>query len=298
MERIWHHAFYNELRVAPEDHPVLLTEPPLNPRGNREKMTQIMFETFGVPAIQIATSARLALHASGRITGIVIESGDSVTHTVPFYKGHMIPRAVLRLDIGGRDVTALLAKLLAERGYALTSSSDSTTVEREVVRIKEELCFVSRDFVEELKLASVYSNLETPYELPDGTVVTIGSERFLCAELLFRPALACLDHEGIHQAAYASVMKCDVDIRKDLYRNVVLSGGNTMFPGIEDRMQREIAELAPLPVRVQVVAPRERASLTWKGGSSLASLESFQWTSKAEYDESGQDPSVVHRKCF
>jgi actin-related protein len=291
MERIWRYAFYSELRVAPEDHPVLLTEPPLNPRGNRDKMTRIMFETLGVPAIQIATSARLALHASGRITGIVIESGDSVTHTVPFYEGHMIARAVLRLDVGGRDVTAFLAKLLAERGYALTS-----TVEREVVRIKEDLCYVASDFVEELKSASVYSDLETPYKMPDGTVVTIGSERFRCAELLFRPALACIDQVGIHQAAYASVMKCDVDFRNDLYRNVVLAGGNTMFPGIEVRMQKELAELAPIPVRVKVVAPRERASLSWKGGSILASLDSFQWISKAEYDESG--PSVVHRKCL
>jgi actin len=295
MERIWHHAFYSELRVAPEDHPVLLTEPPLNPRGNREKMTQIMFETFGVPAIQIATSARLALHASGRSTGIVIESGDSVTHTVPFYKGHMIARAVLRLDVGGRDVTAFLAKLLAERGYALTSS---TTVEREVVRIKEELCYVAEDFEDEIKLASVSSDLETPYEMPDDTVVTIGSERFRCAELLFRPALACIDQVGIHQAADTSIMKCEVKIRKDLYRNVVLAGGNTMFPGIEGRMQKELTELAPIAVQVKVVAQRERAPLSWKGGSILASLDSFQWISKAEYDESGQDPSVVHRKCF
>ena len=295
MERIWHHAFYSELRVAPEDHPVLLTESPLNPRANREKMTQIMFETFGVPAIQIATSARLALHASGRITGIVIESGDSVTHTVPFYKGHMIPHAVMRLDAGGRDVTAFLAKLLAERGHALTSS---TTVEREVVRIKEELCYVASDFDEEIKLAPVSPDLKRDHELTDGTVVTIGSERFLCAELLFRPAFACIDQMGIHQTAYTSIMKCDVKIRRDLYGNAVLAGGNTLFPGIDVRMQKELTELALIPVRVKVVAQRERAPLSWKGGSILASLDSFQWISKAEYDESGQDPSVVHRKCL
>jgi actin beta/gamma 1 len=301
MERIWHHAFYNELRVAPEEHPVLLTESPLNPRGNREKMTRIMFETFGVPAIQIATSARLALHASGKITGIVIESGDSVTHTVPFYKGHMIARAVLRLDMGGRDVTSYMMKILTERGYPLAllaplAPSLASTVERGVVRdIKERLCYVAGDFDVEMRSAAVSSDLQH-YELPDGTVVTIGSERFLCPEALFKPALIGLEQEGIHQTAYNSIVKCDVKIHNELYGNAVLAGGNTMFPGIDVRMQRELAELAPLPVRVKVVALPQRASLSWKGGSSLASLDSCPWISKAEYDESG--PSVVHRKCL
>jgi actin beta/gamma 1 len=296
MERIWHHAFYNELRVAPEEHPVLLTESPLNPKANREKMTHIMFETFGAPAIQIATSARLALHASGRSTGVVIESGDGVTHTVPFYEGHMLPNAVMRLDLGGRDLTDYMLKIVAEREYALARSLASLgpTVERGVVReMKERLCYVAEDFDAEMQRAS--SELEKSYELPDGTVVTIGSERFRCPEALFKPSLIGLEQEGIHQTAYNSIMKCDVDIRKDLYGNTVLAGGNTMFPGIDARIQKEITILAPPTVRVRVVAPPERAFLPWIGGSSLASLDSVPWTSKAEYDESG--PSIVHRKC-
>jgi actin-related protein len=222
-----------------------------------------------------------------------MDSGDGVSHVVPFYDGYCLPHCVLRLDLAGRDVTDWFMRILKERGHSFT-----TTAEREIVRdMKEKLTYVALDYDAELKAAEESADIEKTYELPDGKVVTVGAERFRCPEVLFQPALIGKEDGGIHEKTFNSIQKCDVDVRREMYNNVVLSGGTTMFPQIGERMTKELTALAPATMKVKVVAPPERKYSVWIGGSVMASLSTFQqmWITKSEYDESG--PTIVHRKC-
>ncbi|TFF87478.1 MAG: actin, cytoplasmic 2 [Promethearchaeota archaeon] len=293
MERIWHYTFYTDLRVDPSEYPVLLTEAPLNPRINREKMAEIMFETFNVPALYIATQAVLSLYASGRTTGCVLDIGDGVSHIVPIFEGFALNHAIERVDLAGRDITRYLTRLLRQRGYNFVNSA-----EKEIVReIKEKLCYVATDPEKEMILSKKVAGMEKNFMLPDGETISIGIERFLAPESFFNPIVIGKELEPLDDMIVNALSECDVDLRRELYGNIVLSGGSTMFPGLKERLVKEIKEQVPESIDVKILSPPERMYSVWIGGSILASLKTFNkmWISRREYKEMG--PQVIHR-CF
>jgi actin-related protein len=206
-----------KLNVNPAEHPILFTEPPLNSKTNREKVTQIAFETFNVPAFYIANRPLLGLYGSGRTTGLVMHSEGSVSYTVPIYEGYTLPHAVIRTDLGARHLSNYLEELLAERGYSLNTQADRDALEE----VKKQLCYVALDFEQEMQSALNNANLERTYTLPSGQQIVLGTERFKCPEALFQTGFIGMNQSGIHEATYNAISKCDVDIRAELYANII-----------------------------------------------------------------------------
>lgn len=294
MEKVWHHALFNELRCNPaEIKGILVTEAPRNPKANREAMLTALFDTFEAQNVYVAIQAVMSLYANGRSTGLVVDSGDGVTHTVPVFEGFSIPHAVEKMDIAGRALTTFCQKLLLEQGHTLVSSG-----EMEIVKdIKEKLCFVSQSYAEELAASESSSELDMNYTMPDKSVITVtGKTRITTAELLFQPMLNGKECKSIHNLTWASVAASDVDVRRELLKNIIMSGGTTMYPGISDRLKSELAALAPAGSDIRIIANNDRKFAVWKGASTLASLSSFanSWVTKADYEEHGA--AIVHRK--
>jgi centractin len=274
--------------VKTEDHPVLLTEAPLNPRHNRDKVAEIFFETFRVPALFFAPPAVLSLYASGRTTGVVLDVGEGVTHAVPVYEGFALPYSVTRSDVAGRDVTRQMQLLLRRSGLALT-----TTAEIDLVKtMKEETCFLTRTPMTD---ESTEKDSKTQYTLPDGQSVTLSTERYQAPNILFDPSMIGSEEAGVADILVDSIMKSDIDLRSTFFSQVVLAGGSTLFPGFGDRMLYEVRSRSPSHTKIRISAPPERVNSTFVGGSILASLATFKsmWTSKQDYEEHGSN--VLHR---
>ncbi len=298
MCHVWDYTFGPEkLDIDPTQCKVLLTEPPMNPKRNREKMIEVMFEKYGFDSVAIAIQAVLTLYAQGLLTGVVVDSGDGVTHICPVYEGFALPHLTRRLDIAGRDVTRYLIKLLFLRGYAFNHTADFETVRL----MKEKLCYVGYDIATEKKLAEETTFLVEPYTLPDGRVIKVGGERFEASEALFQPHLINVEGQGVAELVFNAIQSADMDIRPDLYRHIVLSGGSTMYPGLPSRLEREIKQLYLERVlkgdvdrlskfKIRIEDPPRRKDMVFIGGAVLADVMKDRddyWISKAEYQEQG-----------
>ena len=304
MEKIWNYLFTTELKVDPSEHEVMITESSINPKPKREKMAQILFETFNVPGLYISKTAPLSMYAYGKLTGLSVELGDSVTQFVPILDGYMLPSSSIIMYLGGRDINNYLIKLLYENGISLTTSSERYMAKD----IKEKTCYVALDFEEEI---SGYKGMN--YKMPDGKEITVNEQRFRAPEILFHPEMCGKEvvsfninsfseekPDGIDKKCYDSIEKSDFNIKRDLYQCIFLSGGTTLFSGLPERLTKEVKTLVPESMKnnVKVIAAPERKYSIWIGGSILSTISTFDcmWITRDEYNEMGA--SIIHKKCL
>lgn len=305
MGHLWDYTFNERLKIDPKEHKVLLTEPPMNPTKNKEKMLENMFEKYGFDAAKVSIQAMLVLYAQGLLTGVVVDSGDGVSHIVPVFDGTCPPDLIKRLNVAGRHITRYLIKLLQVRGYAFNRTADFETVRQ----IKEKVCYVGYDLDVEKRLALETTTLIRKYELPDGRVIKIGAERYEAPEVLFQPNLLDLDSDGIHEMLFKMIQEdADIDLRSSFYQHIVLSGGSTMYAGLPSRLEKEMRQLyldrvlkgdtkAAAKFKLRIEDPPRRKHMVFLGGSVLADIMKDQadfWISKAEWDEHGA--SIIAKK--
>lgn len=298
MCHVWDYTFGPEkMNINPRECKILLTEPPMNPITNREKMIEVMFEKYGFAGTYIAIQAVLTLYAQGLISGVVVDSGDGVTHICPVFEEYALPHLTRRLDIAGRDITMYLIKLLLLRGYAFNHSADFETVRM----LKEKLCYIGYNIETEDKLALETTVLVESYTLPDGRVIKVGRERFAAPEALFQPHLINVEAQGIAELVFSTIQAADIDIRSELYKHIVLSGGSTMYPGLPSRLEREIKQLYLQRVlkndttklnkfKLKIEDSPRRKDMVFMGGAVLAEITKDResvWIMREEYEEKG-----------
>jgi len=248
-----------------------------------------MFESFGVPSLNISITGVLALLGHGRTSGVVLTSGEGVTSTIPVFDGFGLPHCINRSDTAGKDVNTILGKLIAKQGLSLTKSDEKYQTQL----MKEKHCYVAQTQDEEADAVE--------YTLPDGRKITLTDERWMATEALFNPASGGLEAEnmGVHAMVWDTIQKCDVDTRKTLLSNVIIAGGSCMFPGYKERLSADLKAFAPSKIQtgIRVVAGKNPAHTVWIGGQIFASLRAMQedqWVTIEDYDERGV--GYIHEK--
>ena len=323
LETLWEYVWDKEIRSVSKsngnvvngdssdggDYRVLVSVPPLCPPKDWRRMGEILLEGSGVGGIYLANKSVLSMYGGGRTTGVCVDSGEDMTYIVPCWEGSPLPDATLILKLGGKHVTDRLLSLLAQGKYSFPDDTFllfqkrgaknrrqfSVASRRDVVReAKEQFCKVSQKPWN--KNSNGIKVEEEVLRLPDGNIVVVGEEAYTSPELLFNPDLAKKKCSGLHELVYESVMRCDEKLRSRLLTNIMLTGGNSLLPGLSGRLQHELEKLLPKNTTVRVQAQEGRDHFTWNGGAHLCSLSSFQrlWLSKQDYQETGASNMNIH----
>ena len=289
MTQLYDELFGNMFHCSLNDVCILTGEKPGTPTANKAKMAQLLFETFHVGGFSSVQQSVLALFSNGFLTGLVLDDGEGLANVTPVYEGYTIPHAIIHTELCGSFLTENMKRLICAR--------DPSTVDWDISEfkaMKDKLTYVPIDFQAEEQSQEIFERLR----LPSGRYYEVGKERFLSTEVLFDPSIAEKDIEGLHQVMFDSIMKCDIDIRKDLYKNIFLSGGTTMITGIAERIEKEVIALAPPSMKICVKAPPQRRDSVYAGASVLGTQEFFfnnMMITRQEFQEQGEN--IINRKC-
>ena len=315
LYKLWDYTLTQKLDIEdPSDRKVIVTEAPLNPLSNKLKIFEILFEKIGVGAINIEPQAKCSLFAEGIDTGIVLDSGDGVTHCIPVSDGAILKHSIERMDIAGRHITEYLVRLLQKKGYAFNSSADFDFVRE----LKEKYCFISNDIESDRKLERQTTFYNSYHLLPDETRIRISDEKFEAPEILFNPSLIQKEYDGIPYMMMKSINTCPIDCRKGLYAGIVLSGANTLFPGFASRLETEIKTLYKqsalklakdkrIKININVISSPKRKYSVFIGASVIANhynednVEGY-WITRDEWlecEDSGKNTkeNLIKNRC-
>ena len=294
MERIWANTFYGELKISPEEHNLLLSESPFITRKDREKMLEMMFETFNCASTYLVAQSVLAAYSVGKSTGISIDCGHTSLNFAPIYEGFLQRHCVQHIPIAGKDINDILINLLIKNGQVI----DSKMQKQSIIKAKESFCFLRYDNEDEIEKKKEEETKD--WELPDKKKITISKERYQATEVIFDPKQFGYDYPNFQELFKKTVKSIDSDLREIMLANIIFNGGTTLIKGFKNRVTQEI-ELAgqDYEFKKKVHTYPEAQFMAWLGGSILTSLTNFEnlWITKAEYKEEGK-ATIVHKKCF
>ena len=285
---------FSQLGLNPEqikEHPLLITEPLNNKYSNSENISQILFEKMNIPALIFAKQPLLSLISTGYSTGIVLESGNDITQSCVSYEGYLIENSCLRFDYGGKDVSNTLNILLKQRNSDINYINFFDDI-KVLNDIKEKQCYIKTLKDDNEDFVSVHSE----YILPDGSKLNLQDEKILAPEILFNNKLIFQEYFPFHEMVINSIDKCDVNIKGKLYKTIVMSGGNTKFKGIEEKMKTNLSYLIPRGVDIKLRMQEDPELNCWNGGNIVASLSTFNkmLVYKKEWEECGKN--IIHVK--
>ena len=293
FENLMHYLLYSEMKVVPEEVSILITESPRTSRENREKLTEILFETFNVKRLHIANSSMVGLFSYGKTSGLIVDSGFNITSTVPIYEGYPLSHASIRINIGGEDLSKNLLSMIQDN-LEETYVDIKGRILADDIKEKLGYLLLNQDDGDDVK--------DVTYELPDGKKIELSNELYKANEILFNPDEEVKKENGLlslKNMVIDSINKCDNEIKSDIKENICLTGGTTLLKNFPEKLKNELSDSSE-GTNFNLSAEQERLFSTWIGGSIVSSLDNFQfmWVNKKEYNDNGKNLLVIDSKCF